>query len=175
MTTYRPFKMTDLFNFNAVNLDHWTETYSPSYYYHYICTHADLCTVATDAQRRVTGYMIGKSEGSGKHWHGHITALSIAQQYRQLSIGSKLSQQLYDTCNTVYKDYFIDLYVRCGNVNAIEMYKKLGYSLYRQVLNYYGKNEHAYDMRKACDRDTDKQSIIQHVPFKVKPSELDVG
>ena len=33
--------------------------------------------------------------------------------------------------------YFVDLFVRISNVVAIDMYKKLGYSVYRQVLEYY--------------------------------------
>lgn len=33
--------------------------------------------------------------------------------------------------------YFVDLFVRVSNVVAIEMYKKLGYSVYRTVLEYY--------------------------------------
>lgn len=31
----------------------------------------------------------------------------------------------------------MDLFVRVSNVVAIEMYKKLGYSVYRTVLEYY--------------------------------------
>lgn len=33
--------------------------------------------------------------------------------------------------------YFVDLFVRVSNIVAIDMYKKLGYSVYRQVLEYY--------------------------------------
>ena len=33
--------------------------------------------------------------------------------------------------------YFVDLFVRISNKVAIDMYKKLGYSVYRQVLEYY--------------------------------------
>lgn len=38
----------------------------------------------------------------------------------------------------VYKGYFVDLYVRCANNLAIEMYEKMGYSVYRRVREYYG-------------------------------------
>lgn len=37
-----------------------------------------------------------------------------------------------------YKGFFVDLYVRCANVVAIELYEKLGYSVYRRVREYYG-------------------------------------
>ena len=37
-----------------------------------------------------------------------------------------------------YKAFFVDLYVRCTNNIAIEMYEGLGYSVYRRVREYYG-------------------------------------
>ena len=45
--------------------------------------------------------------------------------------------------------------VRESNGLAIGMYKKLGYSIYRQVIGYYSGEEDAFDMRKALSRDTD--------------------
>lgn len=38
----------------------------------------------------------------------------------------------------VYKGYFVDLYVRCTNDLAIDMYEGFGYSVYRRVEQYYG-------------------------------------
>lgn len=135
-----------------------------------------MCTVALNkSTSQCIGYIINKSEGTHTQYHGHITALSIAKQYRQLSIGSILSKQLSVICDDVYHNYYIDLYVRISNFNAIKLYERLGYSIYRQVMNYYGMNEHAYDMRLALSRDTNKESIIPHVPFQVQPSELDHG
>ena len=58
--------------------------------------------------------------------------------------------------------YFVDLFVRVSNTIAISFYKKLGYTVYRTVLQYYsGENdEDAYDMRKALTIDVDKKSVI---------------
>lgn len=33
--------------------------------------------------------------------------------------------------------YFVDLFVRMSNKVAIDMYQRLGYSVYRRVLEYY--------------------------------------
>ena len=33
--------------------------------------------------------------------------------------------------------YFVDLFVRVSNTVAIDMYKKLGYSVYRRIIEYY--------------------------------------
>merc|ERR1712137_919279 len=58
--------------------------------------------------------------------------------------------------------YFVDLFVRVSNSIAIGFYKKLGYTVYRTVLQYYsGENdEDAYDMRKALTIDVDKKSVF---------------
>lgn len=37
-----------------------------------------------------------------------------------------------------YKGFFVDLYVRCNNALAIDMYERFGYSVYRRVREYYG-------------------------------------
>lgn len=38
----------------------------------------------------------------------------------------------------IYKGFFVDLYVRCANSVAIDMYEGMGYSVYRRVRGYYG-------------------------------------
>ena len=52
------------------------------------------------------------------------------------------------------------------------MYKKLGYSVYRQVIGYYSGEEDAYDMRKALPLDKEKLSIVP-LPHPVHPGEDD--
>lgn len=60
--------------------------------------------------------------------------------------------------------YFVDLFVRVSNKVAINMYTKLGYIVYRTVLEYYAGpgdvDEDAYDMRKSMSRDEYKKSMI---------------
>ena len=71
-----------------------------------------------------------------------------------------------------YNAYFVDLFVRTSNALAIAMYKNLGYSVYRRVLDYYSGEEDAYDMRKAMSRDTHKSSVIPLLK-PIKPHELE--
>ena len=40
--------------------------------------------------------------------------------------------------------YFVDLFVRVSNKVAIDMYEKLGYVVYRRVLEYYSGDEDAF-------------------------------
>ncbi len=55
------------------------------------------------------------------------------------------------------------------------MYRQFGYTVYRQVIDYYSGDpmEDAYDMRKACPRDTKGKSVIPLNPLRVPPSEFD--
>ena len=55
----------------------------------------------------------------------------------------------------------MDLFVRVSNETAVNMYKRMGYSVYRKVIDYYSEpTEDAFDMRKALPRDVHKESII---------------
>lgn len=66
---------------------------------------------------------------------------------------------LEDVSDRVYSAWFVDLFVRPSNENAIKMYEGMGYGVYRKVREYYyggggkGKDEDGYDMRKALSRD----------------------
>ena len=46
---------------------------------------------------RLMGYMIAKSEGFGEDWHGHVTALSVAPEYRRMGLASRLMREFEDT------------------------------------------------------------------------------
>lgn len=82
--------------------------------------------------------VIGKAEGQQTEWHGHVTALTVAPEYRRLSLGRKMMHLLELVADEIYRGFFVDLYVRCSNKVAIGMYEGLGYSVYRRVREYYG-------------------------------------
>ena len=82
--------------------------------------------------------VIGKAEGQAAEWHGHVTAITVAPEYRRLSLGRKMMHLLELVSDEIYHGWFVDLYVRCANAVAIGMYEGLGYSVYRRVREYYG-------------------------------------
>jgi len=100
------------------------------------------------------GYVIGKAEGDGTLWHGHVSALTVAPEYRRLGLAKTLMDYFEDVCVNTYNAYFVDLFVRKSNHLAISMYEKFGYTTYRRVLGYYSGElpEDALDMRKALPR-----------------------
>ncbi|AET39488.1 peptide alpha-N-acetyltransferase complex B subunit NAT3 Ecym_4443 [Eremothecium cymbalariae DBVPG len=173
MTSIQPFEATDLFKLNDVNLDIFTENFPLEFYFEYLILWPSLFfksleTTSLPNQEHISGYMMAKTEGKGQDWHSHITAVTIAPDYRRISLASML-------CNTleVITDFrphevnFIDLFVKCNNSLAIKLYEKLGYNVYRRVVGYYNSLEDGYpnslnkvdddkdafDMRKSMKRD----------------------
>jgi N-terminal acetyltransferase B complex catalytic subunit len=86
---------------------------------------------------------MGKAEGNGENWHGHVTAVTVGPEYRRLGLAKKLMHILEEISENVYNGYFVDLFVRLSNRVAINMYKGFGYSVYRQVIGYYSGEEDA--------------------------------
>jgi len=97
---------------------------------------------------------------------------SISTIHRRQGLARTLMEGLETITDKVHRGYFVDLFVRESNAVAIDMYEKMGYSIYRRVVGYYSRSEDAFDMRKAMSRDVNKESVI---PCKraVRPDELE--
>ncbi|XP_059709500.1 N-alpha-acetyltransferase 20-like [Haemorhous mexicanus] len=178
MTTLRAFTCDDLFRFNNINLDPLTETYGIPFYLQYLAHWPEYFIVAEAPGGELMGYIMGKAEGSvaREEWHGHVTALSVAPEFRRLGLAAKL-MELLEEISEKKGGFFVDLFVRVSNQVAVNMYKQLGYSVYRTVLEYYSASsgepdEDAYDMRKALSRDTEKKSVIP-LPHPVRPEDIE--
>ncbi|PAA78914.1 hypothetical protein BOX15_Mlig008123g1 [Macrostomum lignano] len=179
MTTIRPFTANDLFKIANVNMDPLTETYGLSFYLTYLVHWPEYFKIAESSDGRVMGYVMGKSEGYNEKWHGHVTALSVAPEFRRLGLAGKLMAGLEDVSEKK-RAYFVDLFVRVSNDVAVALYKKLGYTVYRRVLEYYSGNsspmfeqdEDAFDMRKSLSRDPERKSMIP-LEKPVRPEDVD--
>ena len=174
MTTLRPFRMDDLFRFNNINLDVLTETYNMPFYLQYISQWPEAFTVAEGPDGSLMGYMLGKAEGMGKLWHGHVSAVTVAPTYRRLGLARTLMEDLDKLSTDVYNAHFVDLFVRASNGLAISMYESFGYVKYRRVLGYYSGDdaEDAWDMRKALPRDKNKESVVP-LDHPIRPMDLE--
>ncbi|XP_003747157.1 N-alpha-acetyltransferase 20 [Galendromus occidentalis] len=176
MCTIRPFVCSDLLTYNNVNLDVLTETYGVSFYLTYLAKWPEYFQTLESVSGDIMGYIMGKAEGFSRNLHGHVTALSVAPEYRRLGVANRLMDSL-EEISEEKNCYFVDLFVRLSNSIAIDMYKRLGYTIYRRVLGYYSSSgsdpdEDAFDMRKALSRDEDKVSVIP-LTRPVRPEELD--
>ncbi|ABN64704.2 N-terminal acetyltransferase [Scheffersomyces stipitis CBS 6054] len=182
MTSIVPFQIEDLFDINPVNLDPLTENFNVSFYLQYLTEWPSLFFKSTEKYSdfgqdyEISGYMMGKTEGklSKMEWHTHITAVTVQDQYRRLGLASDLCVQLEKmTSVEPYETLFVDLFVKVTNTLARQMYEKLGYSVYRRVVGYYGgemptdRNKvsdeiDAFDMRKSLPRDVENQTIREN-------------
>ncbi|NXX82257.1 NAA20 acetyltransferase, partial [Urocolius indicus] len=194
MTTLRAFTCDDLFRFNNIGdrlLLNSAPQYGIPFYLQYLAHWPEYFIVAEAPGGELMGYsegatvlmlcvftVMGKAEGSvaREEWHGHVTALSVAPEFRRLGLAAKL-MELLEEISEKKGGFFVDLFVRVSNQVAVNMYKQLGYSVYRTVLEYYSASsgepdEDAYDMRKALSRDTGKKSIIP-LPHPVRPEDIE--
>uniref|UniRef100_A0A915JQ71 N-alpha-acetyltransferase 20 n=1 Tax=Romanomermis culicivorax TaxID=13658 RepID=A0A915JQ71_ROMCU len=175
MTYVRPFRCDDLLKFNRINLDPLTETYGMNFYFQYLAHWPELFQAAESPSGELMGYIMGKAEGRDELWHGHVTAVTVAPEYRRIGLAGALMKNLEDVSEKK-RCYFVDLFVRISNEVAVDMYHKLGYVIYRRVLDYYSgdnSDEDAFaDMRKALSRDLNKKSVV---PLKnpVRPEDVE--
>jgi len=163
--------MDDLLRFNNVNLDSWTETFNMSFYFNYLTRWPECCVIAESADGTIAGYIIGKVEGHGEDWHSHVSAISVAPEFRRTGVAIRLMEHLDEVSEKVHKVYFCDLFVRSSNIAAISFYESLGYVTFRTVVGYYSGEEDACDMRKPLSRDKDKNSI-KNAGSRISPEEL---
>jgi N-terminal acetyltransferase B complex catalytic subunit len=113
-------------------------------------------------------------------FHAHITALTVSPSARRLGLARVLSLSL-EKGGDEYDAWFVDLFVRRGNTIAQQLYRGMGYSVFRTVRNYYvddlsnpeAEGEDAYDMRKPLKRDKDKKHAREKgEEFVVEPEDV---
>ncbi|KAI4103549.1 MAG: hypothetical protein L6R37_003766 [Teloschistes peruensis] len=189
MTTIRLCSPKDISKLNLSNLDPLTENYHRKFYFDYIAKWPTMFIVAENQKGEIVGYVMGKVEQDPPYlmilgdrflpWHGHVTALTVAPQYRQMGLAKRLTARLDKACEQE-NAWFMDLFVRVSNKTAINMYKKMGYSVYRRVVGYYsdnptgeGDSEDAFDMRKSLSRDKDNKYIREHgEDYRINPEDI---
>jgi N-terminal acetyltransferase B complex catalytic subunit len=160
MSTTRRFRPSDLFRFNQVNLDKLTETYNMHFYFSYMGQWPEFQHCVTTPSGAVSAYLIGKAEGDGRNWHGHVSAVTVGPAFRRLGLARNLMRVCEALSEATYDCFFVDLFVRRSNTVAIDMYKGFGYVVYRTIRGYYSDGEDAYDMRRALRRDVRKESVV---------------
>lgn len=79
----------------------------------------------------------------------------------------------YHEANDATSAWFVDLFVRASNEIAKELYRKMGYSVYRRVVDYYNDGEDALDMRKPLSRDVGQKHTRKNgEDFRVRPEDV---
>ena len=181
MATIRSMDMFDLLKFNNVNLDLLTETFYTNFYGKYLNKWGEFCVVSEDTVSNIQGYLIAKVEGYKgneqiRDWHSHVSAVTVAPQYRRQGLAKALMQYMHEVSIKRHDAYFVDLFVRPSNSVAVGFYEKLGYKVFRTVTGYYSSNdsnsEDAYDMRMSLPKDTTGELSIP-LNKSIMPNELE--
>lgn len=148
MKSFQYVSYIDLYKMNNINFDYFTEVFNDCFYLSYLCKWPHMNILIQGVDGHINGYIMGKEEGIGREYHGHVTALSIEEDSRRMGKAQQLMNDFEQISEEVHKGYFIDLFVRITNQPAINMYKQLGYIINEEILNYYNCGENALDMRK---------------------------
>ena len=61
--------------FLLTHTDPLTETYNFSFYLTYLAKWPEYCQMAEGPGKQAMGYILGKAEGQGELWHGHVRIL----------------------------------------------------------------------------------------------------
>lgn len=163
MTCLREMHLDDLFKFNALVFDPFTEVYRLSFFLRHLAQWPDLAVAAVSPDGQLAGFIFGKClDGLRDHTqlHGHVCALTVSSDYRRLGVASLLMNHfghILDLRNA----WYVDLYLRCSNQAAYKLYCNLGYCLRRVLLEYYpgDPEEDAFDMRKPLSIDVERLTL----------------
>ncbi|SCV69025.1 BQ2448_2045 [Microbotryum intermedium] len=140
--------------------------------------------------------VMGKTEGKGEEWHGHVSAITVSPAHRRLGLASMMMELLERVSDQQHTFLYVqptsleigavedvDLFVRVSNNLAIGLYESLGYIVYRRVKDYYGggagqADEDGFDMRKPMSRDRQNKSIkipngiLDGRDYEVRPEDV---
>ena len=76
--------------------------YNSSFYLGYLSNWPNYQLVAESPAGRIMAYILGKAEGKGATWHGHVSAVTVAPEYRRLGLARVLMRDLEATSEKVY-------------------------------------------------------------------------
>jgi len=147
----RKARLEDLDSVIEINRKELPENYPHEFFYDMLKTHGDFFFVA-EVNGRIVGYVMSRIESgfsfsypSPFYQKGHVVSLAVSSEFRRMGIGTSLMQA---THNEMRKRGIKEVYleVRVDNYPAISLYKKLGYSIVKQIPFYYADGTDAYLM-----------------------------
>ena len=169
MTTIRPFTIFDLLKYSNIVLRAQSDTFYTVIYWDFICKSPEYWLTLENSASKIQGYILGRAEGDKsvekREWHGHVTQLAIDPYFRNQGLAKTLMTYLEKISIKTHNAWYMDLFVRSSNTVAIDLYKQLGYTLYRKVLDFYVQDsinptEDAWTMRKSMPRDVRNELMI---------------
>jgi len=173
MTLLSRFCLSDLWSVGRVNIDAWTEAFSTSFYLFYAMSWPELNWTVRSNSGVPVSYILGSV--CPNHLNddiAHVAAVSVCAEGQRLGIASTLMTILETVADARYAAKCVSLYVRPTNEPALALYAKLGYKLYRRIVNYYDHvHEDGLDLRHSLARDTERAYEVA-LPAPIPVSDL---
>lgn len=103
--------------------------------------------LVAEREGRVVGYAIGLAKKWGE---GHVISIAVHPEWRRRGVGRRLMLQLLERMRRMGVRW-VRLEVRVSNEAAINLYRKLGFSIEGVLKSYYRDGEDAYLMIKVLE------------------------
>ena len=151
----REFKEEDLKRVMEINLKCLPENY-PDFFFlgiHYKFPKSFL-VVENTKTGEVAGYVMFRAEKGVSNWglkwckKAHLVSIAVMPEHRRNKIGLVMLVKGLENQKKHYETREAMLEVRISNIEAIEMYKKLGFIIKKNLKGYYKDGETAYLMGK---------------------------
>ncbi|MCL4340392.1 MAG: GNAT family N-acetyltransferase [Thaumarchaeota archaeon] len=142
-------ELQDMININLKTLP---EHYTDDFYLELIQKFPEGCLVAK-ANGVIVGYILNRVElnfgsfGLNLTKKGHVVSVAVLEDYRRKGIGRSLIElSIAAMKKRGCKEIFLE--VRISNDEAINLYKKLGFTITKTIGGYYTNGEAAYVMER---------------------------
>jgi [ribosomal protein S18]-alanine N-acetyltransferase len=112
----------------------------------YLLTDYNAISLAAKVGGETAGFIIGRIDLIRNRPVGHIMTIDVAPNFRRKGIAQRLMGEL----ETIFRQKDVKeirLEVREGNLAAIALYEKLGYTRVSKLEHYYGE-AHGFYFRK---------------------------
>ncbi|OYT28039.1 MAG: ribosomal-protein-alanine N-acetyltransferase [Thermofilum sp. ex4484_82] len=153
MSSYiiREFKPSDLETVLLINKTCLPENY-PAYFFMQHHVNFPKSFLVAENDEKIVGYVMCRVEHGLLHtkkiWgkKGHIISIAVIPEERHKGIGKALMKKALEALKNVYKvdEYYLE--VRVTNTVAINLYRKLGFSIVKRLKGYYLDGEDAFLM-----------------------------
>ena len=68
--------------------------YNLQFYFEYLAIWPEYFLTVESPDNKLMGYIMGKVEGVGEDWHGHVTAVTVSPDFRRLHLAQYLKNLL---------------------------------------------------------------------------------
>jgi ribosomal-protein-alanine N-acetyltransferase len=153
----RKFNINDLERITYINRTCLPENYS-DYFFLDLYRRFPETFIVAEENGEVVGYIMCRIETGlssfilrGLVKKGHIVSVAVLPQCRRKGIGEALVTKAMENMR-LYKAKQCFLEVRVTNIEAVGLYKKLGFGVSRTVRGYYADGEDAYVMETKLEK-----------------------